>query len=131
VLGAPQTGRLYKALVDNKKAVSSGMNASEMHDPGFCAGLRAAQAGSIIDDAQQALLKTVEGLASEPPTQEEVDRAKTRLLKNIELSFTSSQTMAMSLGGYAGEGDWRSFFLNRDDVNKVTAADVAASPRRT
>src|ERR1019366_8333665 len=33
VLGAPQTGRLYKALVDNKKAVTAGMSAGGMHDP--------------------------------------------------------------------------------------------------
>ena len=31
----------------------------------------------------------------------------------------------MMLGGYVGDGDWRSFFLTRDEVNKVTPADVA------
>ena len=30
----------------------------------------------------------------------------------------------MMLGGYAGGGDWRSFFLTRDEVSKVTTADV-------
>jgi zinc protease len=35
VLGAPQTGRLYKELVDGKKAVATYMYASDMHDPGF------------------------------------------------------------------------------------------------
>jgi zinc protease len=39
-----------------------------------------------IDEAQQILLKTVEGFAGDPPTQEEVDRAKARILKNIELT---------------------------------------------
>ena len=31
----------------------------------------------------------------------------------------------MMLGGYVGDGDWRCFFLDRDEVNKVTPADVA------
>ena len=31
-------------------------------------------------------------------TQEEVDRAKARILKNIELAFTNSQSMAIMLG---------------------------------
>ena len=78
-----------------------------------------------IDDAQQVLLKTIEGFPNEPPTQEEVDRAKARILKNIELAFTNSQSMAIMLGGYAGDGDWRAFFLMRDEIAKVAPADVA------
>jgi predicted Zn-dependent peptidase len=62
-----------------------------------------------------------------------VDRAKARILKNIELTQTNSQNMvALMLGGYAGDGDWRSFFLDRDEVSKVTPADVVrAWPRPT
>ena len=33
--GRGGTGRLYKALVDNKKAMSSNMSVDEMHDPGL------------------------------------------------------------------------------------------------
>ncbi|HEV3200262.1 MAG TPA: pitrilysin family protein [Bryobacteraceae bacterium] len=125
VLGAPQTGRLYKALVDNKKAVGAGMNASGMHDPGFALAFAQLKPDQSLDEAHQTLLKTVEGLANEPPTQEEVDRAKTRILKNIELAMTNSQFIAMMLGGNVGDGDWRAMFLTRDEVNKVTPADVA------
>jgi zinc protease len=125
VLGAPQTGRLYKALVDNKKAVSAGMSAGGMHDPGFAFAFVQLKPEQSIDDAQQILLKTIEGLVAEPPTQEEVDRAKQRILKNYELNLTNSQNVGLMLGGYIGNGDWRSLFLTRDDVNKVTPADVA------
>jgi zinc protease len=125
VLGAPQTGRLYKALVDNKKAVASGMYANGMHDPGFALAYAQLKPDQSIDEAQQILLKTVEGLAAEPPTQEEVDRAKGRILKNYELSLTNSQNIGLMLGGYTGDGDWRALFLTRDDVKKVTPADVA------
>ena len=125
VLGAPQTGRLYKALVDNKKAVAASMNAGGMHDPGFATAFAQLKPDQSIDEAQQILLKTVEGLVNEAPSQEEVDRAKGRILKNIELALTNSQSMGMMLGGYVGDGDWRSFFLRRDEVNKVTPADVA------
>ncbi len=93
VLGAPQTGRLYKALVDNKKAVSTGMNAGGMHDPGFAFAYAQLKPDQSIDEAQQILVKTVEGLAAEPPTQEEVERAKARILKNFELSLTNSQNV--------------------------------------
>ena len=124
VLGAAQTGRLYKALVDTKKAVSVSMGANAMHDPGVALAFVQLKPEQSIDDAQQVLLKTVEGLAADPPTQEEVDRAKARILKSIELAMTDSQTVAMLLGQDAGNGDWRSFYLMRDEVGKVTPADV-------
>jgi zinc protease len=124
VLGAPQTGRLYKELVDTKKAVSTGMNAEDDHDPAVALAFAQLKPDQSIDEAQQILLKTVEDFASNPPTQEEVDRAKARILKNIELALTNSQSVAIMLGGYAGDGDWRTFFLHRDEVSKVTPADV-------
>ncbi|MDR3699451.1 MAG: pitrilysin family protein [Candidatus Sulfopaludibacter sp.] len=124
VLGAPQTGRLYKALVDNKKAVAASMSAGGMHDPGVALVFAQLKPDQSIDEAQQILLKTVEGLAAEPPTQEEVERAKSRILKNIELALTNTQTMGMMLGGYVGDGDWREFYLSRDEISKVTPADV-------
>ena len=125
VLGGGQTGRLYKALVDNKKAVQSAMFGNAMHDPGFALAYAQLKPDQNIDEAQQILLKTVEGVAAEPPSQDEVDRAKTRILKNIELTLTNSQNVALNLGSYVGEGDWRLFFLRRDQVEKVTPADVA------
>jgi zinc protease len=124
VLGAPQTGRLYKALVDTKKAVAAGFGSRSMHDPGFAMAYAQLKPDQSIDDVQQILLKTVEGLADQPPTQEEVDRAKSRILKNDELLLTNTQSVALNLGGYAGDGAWRVFFLNRDEIAKVTPADV-------
>jgi zinc protease len=111
VLGASQTGRLYKALVDSKKAVAASVMSSSMHDPGFVLAF--------------ALLKTVEGIAAEPPTQEEVDRAKARILKGYELSLTNSQSVGLAMSSYLASGDWRLLFLVRDEVKKVTPADVA------
>ena len=125
VLGGPQTGRLYKALVDNQKAVSAGMSAGGMHDPGFAFVFAQLKPDQSVEDAEQILVKTVEGLAAEPPPAEEVDRAKARILKNYELNLTNSQSVGMMLGGYAGDGDWRTLFLTRDEIKKVTPADVA------
>lgn len=124
VLSAPQTGRLYKELVDSKKAVYVGMSTEGGHDPGALLALAELKPDQNIDDAQQALLKTVESLAANPPTQEEVDRAKARIQKNLDLAMANSQSIAMGLGSYAGDGDWRAVYLTRDEVAKVTPADV-------
>src|ERR1051326_3725632 len=79
ILGATPAGRLYKGLVDNKKAVAEGMGFEEMRDPGFIMGMVRLREGQSIDDAKSILIKTIEGFAAEPPSKEEVQRAKDRI----------------------------------------------------
>jgi zinc protease len=124
VLGASQTGRLYKALVDNKKAVAAGAEDPSRHDPSVLLAFAQLKPDQSLDDAQQILLKTVEGLASEPPSQEEVDRAKARILKQYELELTNTERIGLVMSEYASWGDWRLLFLIRDETRKVTPADV-------
>jgi zinc protease len=61
VLGASQTGRMYKALVDTKKAVAASMSTEDQHDPGVALAFVQLKPDQSIDEAQQILLKTVEG----------------------------------------------------------------------
>ena len=124
VLGESPSGRLYKALVDNKKAVAAGMDFEEMHDPGFIQAVVRLRQDQSLDEAKQILLKTVENVAAEPPSKEEVQRAKDRILKNIELGLTNSESVGLTLSESAAAGDWRLLFLERDDIKKVTEQDV-------
>jgi zinc protease len=124
ILGEPQTGRLYKALVETKLAVATSMDVEQMHDPGFVEADADLKPEQSIDDARKALLKNIEDFAATPPTQEEVDRAKARILKQYDLMLANSQTVALRLGGSIGDGDWRTFFLNHEELAKVTPADV-------
>ena len=124
VLGDVPSGRLYKALVDNKKAVGAGMDSQERHDPGFVIAYAQLSPDQNIDDAKQLLLQTIENFAKEPPSKEEVERVKTRIAKNIELAFANSQAIALDLADYQAEGDWRMIFLERDRLKAVTPADV-------
>jgi zinc protease len=124
VLGDVPSGRLYKALVDNKKAVQAGMESDELHDPGFVVAYAQMSPDQNREDARQILLKTVEDLTKEPPSKEEVERVKTRIRKNIDLAFANSQAIAMMLTEYASQGDWRMLFLERDRLAAVTPEDV-------
>jgi len=124
VLGDVPSGRLYKALVDNKKAVSASMDSEELHDPGFIVASAQLSPDQNIGEARQILLKTVEDFAKEPPSKEEVERVKTRYQKYIELAFADSQQIALTLTAYAAEGDWRMLFLLRDRLAAVTPDDV-------
>jgi len=124
VLGDNPSGRLYKALVENKKAVAEDTDMEDMHDPGYFAAYAVLREGQPIDEARDVVIKTVEGLASEPPSKEEVERAKARLLKQIDLGLTNSEQIGLLLSEYAAVGDWRLLFYQRDMIKKVTPEDV-------
>ncbi|CAN5334261.1 pitrilysin family protein [soil metagenome] len=124
ILSDAPSGRLYKALVEPKKASSVfGFN-FELKEPGFGIFGAEVRKENSVDEAREILTKTLENLAANPPTKEEVDRAKTSILKNIELTLNSSDRVGLSMSEYIAQGDWRLYFLYRDRVRKITPADI-------
>ena len=61
---------------------------------------------------------------TKPPTNEEVERAKTEVLKSFELAPTNTGRFGLELSEWMAMGDWRLFFYHRDQVKKVTVQDV-------
>jgi zinc protease len=125
VLGDTPSGRLYKALVETKKAVNVGASEQWMHDPGYLYSIVVLRPEQNIDEARDIALKTLTAVSQEPPTQEEVDHAKTRFSKQIDLLLTNSQMVGLYLSEAMAAGDWRLLFLVRDRVLQVTPQDVA------
>ena len=124
VLGGTPSGRLHKALVEGELASRTyGFN-FQWQEPGLSMYFAEVDKAADISKAKKALLTAVEGIKSAPITQEEVERVKRSLLKNIELSFNSSERIAKELSEWLAMGDWRLYFLNRDRIEKVTLEDV-------
>ncbi|MBK8557832.1 MAG: insulinase family protein [Lewinellaceae bacterium] len=125
LLSDEPSGRLYKAMVETQKVVSVGGGASGFAEAGviiISADLRQNQS---IDSARTALFGVIDGLKDNPPTQEDVDKAKTRILKSFEMFLKQSDRVGLRLSEYIGQGDWRLAFLYRDNIEKVTPEDVA------
>jgi zinc protease len=118
------SGRLYKALVETKKASNVGGQSLQLREAGMWVVLMEVRKESSLDDARDTMLATIDGVRTTPFTSEEVERARNRLLSGIELQFNNSEQMALSLSNWASMGDWRLFFLNRDRLKQVTVADV-------
>ncbi len=119
------SGRLYKALVETKKATSVGGYFMELHDPGFVIFNAEVRQDQSLDDAKKAFVQTLDAAAgSAPITKEEVERARATLLKNIDLMLNNADRVGLNLSEYIGQGDWRLFFLNRDRIRKATLEDV-------
>jgi zinc protease len=125
VLGETPSGRLYKALVETKKAVGASANTLDLHDPGVIEVSARLRKEQSLPDVEKTMLAVIDGVVKEPPSKEEVERAKTRLLKDIELEFNDSEQAAIALSEWEAMGDWRLQFLFRDRIKAVTPADVA------
>jgi zinc protease len=124
VLGGTPSGRLHKALVETKKASLIEAVSFQFGEPTLAFFGAEVRQDASLDAARDALLEVVERLTANPPTKEEVDRARTQLLKEIELNLNSSDQLGVELSEWIGMGDWRLLFLHRDRLRKVTAEDV-------
>ncbi len=123
VLSTPPNGRVYKALVETKLASGAFVFARNSHDPSMLIAVAQTTPETTMA-ARDALINTLENLKSTPLNEDEVGRAKRQLLQQRERTLSNTQLFAISLSDWAGCGDWRMFFLHRDRLEGVTAADV-------
>jgi zinc protease len=124
VMTVEPAGRLYKALVDTRKA--SGVEALTLGlaDPGDIIFWAQVPLGDPIDAARDVLIATVEGARANPVTDAEVDRVRAKALRRFDETFNDPQRLGVAISESIALGDWRLFFLQRDRWRKVSAADV-------
>src|SRR6185369_5632943 len=125
ILGDTPSGRLHKALVETKKATSVSSFFLDLKEPGFLLLRASVRQDQSLDEARAAMLQAIDGAVKTPPSKEEVDRARAKILKNIELTMNSADRVGLQMSEWIGAGDWRLFFLNRDRIRKATPEDVA------
>ena len=123
--GRGGTGRLDKALVDTKKALNVNMSVAEMHDPGLVTISATLNDEQSLDEVKKIILDPVARLTSEPPTRDEVERARTSMLQGMDRTFANSQQLAMNITEVIADGDWRLLFTNYEEIKRVTGEDVA------
>lgn len=95
--GGSGAGRLYKALVDNKKAINVRMGYEELHDPGVVTVSATLSKDQSLDNARKTMLDTIAAAVTAPPSTDEVDRAKARIMQCMERRVTNSQQLALGL----------------------------------
>ena len=124
ILGDTPAGRLHKALVETKKAAQTFGGDYQLHDPGLAFFAAQVRQDASLDEARDALLQTVEDIGKNPPTDQELERARTNLLKQIDLDLNNSNRVGLQLSEWIGMGDWRLLFLHRDRLKQATSADL-------
>jgi zinc protease len=124
ILAAPPSGRLYKALVETKKATNVGASATNWFDPGIFEVDAEVRKGDSLDAAKDILLDITETAGDKPISEADVERARQQLLKQRELAASDTSHIAVQLSDWASQGDWRLYFLHRDRIEKVTPQEV-------
>jgi zinc protease len=118
------SGRLHKQLVEGQLAASVFSYNATLADPGFALFGAQLAPGQDADKARDAMLATLESVAAQPVTEEELNRAKAKWLKDWELRFSDPETVGVALSETVAQGDWRLFFLLRDRIKAATVADL-------
>jgi zinc protease len=124
ILSTQPSGRLYKALVEAKKATSAVAFARAMHDPGVLTLQAEVPRDGTLEDVRDTLIATVEEIGTTGVTAEEVQRARQQILKARDLAAAETSQLAIALSEWAAQGDWRLYFLHRDRIEKVTPENV-------
>jgi len=124
VLTNVPSGEMYKNLVEAKKATSVFAINFEFKEPSFLMLAAQLKKDDSIDEATKILIDTAESFGNTEPSKEDVDRIKTQILKNVDLTLNDPNRVGLGLSEYVALGDWRLFFIQRDRVKDVTPADV-------
>jgi len=123
-LGDTPGGRLHKRLVEKQLAAGAFGFALATAEPGVMfTGVQLAP-GQDIDKARAEMAAVLDDVAKEPITAEELERARTQWLNGWEQGFTDPEAIGVQLSEAIALGDWRLYFLARDQVRKVTLADL-------
>ncbi|MDT0620006.1 M16 family metallopeptidase [Croceitalea vernalis] len=124
ILADTPSGRLYKKLVDGKKASSLFTLTPFTKEPGYMYTHIEVPSDKNADEVETIFKATMDNF--EPITQEELDRAKANIAKEIDQISRDSNYLGTYMSEFIGAGDWRLAFIFRDRVEGMTVEQVNA-----
>jgi zinc protease len=124
VLNQTPNGRLYKSLVETNLATGASASLLATHDPGMMSFSVGLDKDGNLEKAKSELIRMVEGIATQPISEEDLNRARAESLNSIERALTSADAVGMYLTDAIALGDWRLLFWERDQIKAVTTADL-------
>ena len=130
ILGQVPTGRLHKAIVE--KGLASQVFGYPMQ--GVDAGLQifgaVVKPGDSVEKARDAILDVVEHFGDAPPSEEEIKRTRLSFANQAEKALANHESLGVQMSEYIALGDWRLFFLARDELEKIGAEQVQAASKK-
>ncbi|AEC20469.1 putative zinc protease [Pusillimonas sp. T7-7] len=124
ILADTPSGRLYKSLVGNKLSTGVFGFAAGLNQPGYVFFGAELEAGMDQDKALHTLQDTLGSIKQEPFSHEELERIRNQWLTDWSQVYANSASLASALSENVADGDWRLFFLERDQVEQIQLEDV-------
>ncbi|NDP58700.1 MAG: insulinase family protein, partial [Oxalobacteraceae bacterium] len=130
ILADTPNGRLHKLLVETGKVSQVFNYAVSGVAPGLELIGAVVKKGDPIEPIRAELTAAIEDFSQHPPTPDEMERVKRDNANQIEKMLNDHQKIGVGLSEAIALGDWRLLFQNRDQMAKITSADVAAAAGR-
>lgn len=124
ILTADPSGYLYKALVETQKVSSIYFWQPTTRDASFMYFGVAVPNDKDVAATRDLVRTELDKIASTKYTDEDVSRAKAKLIKQIEGVKNNTISFAINLTEIIGAGDYRLGFLYRDAIENLTKEDI-------
>jgi zinc protease len=124
ILGDTPGGRLHQRLVKRGLAAQTFAFALQLAEPSPLILGASLAPGQDLDRARAEMVRVVDGLRTEPVTKAELERARKQWLNDWAEGHSDPERIGVALSEAIANGDWRLYFLQRDQVRKLKLADV-------
>jgi zinc protease len=123
--GGWRTSRIYRALVESGLAASASAHMTPRGiDPGLGGFNATVRVGVDPERVEEAMLQVIADAVAAPPTDEEMQRAKTQLAAAMAYAGESATGIASLLGGAEMVGGYKRVAQMPEQIAAVTAQDV-------
>ncbi len=124
ILGNGKTSRLYQALVEGGLATEAEAQNETARDPFLFIAQATAAPDVTLAALEDALFGQVDRMKREPPSRDELNRARKQLQASFIYSRDSIRSLAQQLGYYETVGTYRYLDTYLDRIAGVTPEDV-------
>ncbi|WP_434980096.1 M16 family metallopeptidase [Daejeonia sp. YH14] len=130
ILTADPSGYLYKNLVETQKVSSIWAYSPTVRDPGLMYVNFDVSKDKNLDETLNTVKSELDKIPTFNYTEEDLKRAKAKLLKQIDNIKNNTVNYAISLTEIIGAGDYKLGFLYRDNVENLKLADIKAAAQK-
>jgi zinc protease len=86
--------------------------------------------GDDINKVRDEMVRIIESFGDAPPEAGEIQRTRQSFANQAEKALANHESLGVQMSEYIALGDWRLFFLARDELDKIDAARVQAAAKK-
>lgn len=124
ILTADPSGYLYKSLIETQKVSNIYFWQPGLRDASFIYFGVAVPNDKDLNATKEMVRTELDKIASTKYTDQDVNRAKAKIIKEIETVKNNTISYAINLTEIIGAGDYRLGYLYRDAIEKLTKEDI-------